>query len=188
MVNKKGYIKTLEAVIAIIMIIVVSYTLIPRSVETPPEPPLIIQDAMKFMNQQIETDEYIREKFIPYEGSGSPPPTWNPGIGEKHPIEESVKSIVEEATPPLYDFGCAACSAPHLCVINTPIDRNVYTTDVFIASGGGEQKPKLVRVWLWEKMTETEKVSFIADNNASIYYNKCFDCIQSNKDGNPCTV
>lgn len=180
MVNKKGYIKTLEAVIAIIMIITVSYTLIPRSVEKPPEPPLIVQDAMKFTNQKVETDEYTREKIVPYEGTTN---TWDPD--EENPFDR-LTSLVNESMPiALYDFSCAACSSPSLCIINTPLTRNVYTTDVFIASGGGEQNPKLVRVWLWEKLTGAEGTEFKTANPQA--YLKCCNCIKSNKNKKSCT-
>lgn len=180
MVNKKGYIKTLEAVIAIIMIITVSYTLIPKSMEKPPEPPLIVQDSMKFVNQKIETDEYTREKIVPYEGGIN---TWV--SDEENPFSR-LTSFVNQSVPiALYDFSCAVCSSPSLCIINTPINRNVYTTDVFIASGGGERNPKLVRVWLWEKLTGTEETEFKTSNPQS--YLKCCNCIKSNKNKKSCT-
>lgn len=179
MVSKKGYIKTLEAVVAIILVIMVSYTLIPQSVEKPPEPPLALQDAMQFMNQQIERDQYTREKIVPYNGETS---TW--GGSEEDPFDR-ITSFVTEATPNLYDFSCAVCSSPNLCIINTPLEKNVYVTDVFIASGGKEQNPKIVRVWLWEKLTGDDRINF-RDKN-SLYYNKCYDCISLNKKGKLCT-
>lgn len=179
MVNKKGYIKTLEAVIAIILIIVVSYTLISQHVETPPEPPLIVQGAMRFINEKIEFDEYIRERIIPYDGSTA---TWTPS--EENPFSR-ITSFVTESAPRAYDFGCTICSTTNLCFINTPLERSVYTSDVFIASGGKKQDPKLIRIWFWKQLTGDERTLFETQN--PLYYNTCFDCVGLNKNGKTCT-
>ena len=174
MVNKKGYIKTIESVIAIIIIITVSFAIIPQYLDKPPEPPLNVQDSMNYINQKVENDDYVRDTLVPWDGS-SYPSTWPRNeFGTipdgQHPIEDYLTSLVEQGVPPLYDFACAACATPHLCIVNTPIDRNVYPTEVFIASGGGEQDPKLVRVWLWERLTGTDRETYSTAN--SRYYNK----------------
>jgi len=143
MVNKKGYIKTLEAVIAIIMIIVISYTLIPQHVERPPDPPLVLQDAMKFINKEIELDEDLRLNLSKTSQQGSK-------------ANQKIVSIVEKYKPINYDFTCAICKFTHTCYIGSlPFEKNVYVTDVFIASNKKKQDPRIVRIWFWESTGQT---------------------------------
>ena len=134
MVNKKGYIKTLEAVIAVIIVIMVSYVLIAQRIEQKPEPPLVVQDAMRFINEELQFDEIIREGIVG--GTGG--------------VKDDIASIITENKPRNYDFICAICSDSSRCYIDTPFQRSVYVSDVFIASSKEEQNPKVVRIWFWE--------------------------------------
>lgn len=155
MVSKKGYIKTLEAVVAIIMIIVVSYTLIPRHIEKVPEPPLEVQDSMKFINEKIELNDSIRLGIV------------YPSEGVRMNIREVLESIIDKDKPQEYDYTCAICSDSSECFLDTPLEKNVYVSDVFIASSEKIQDPKIVRIWFWRKPTEE-----IID-----YLNQCKDMI-----------
>lgn len=138
MVNRKGYIKTLEAVIAIILIAVISYTLIAQHVETPPEPPLDLQGAMKFINEKIEFDENLRKKIV----------------RGQSPVDD-IASIINESKPQNYDFTCAICPG-NICFIDTPLEKSIYVSDVFIASSEEKQDPQIVRIWFWKKPTKSE--------------------------------
>lgn len=140
MVSKKGYIKTLEAVIAVILIIVVSYTLLSRHVETPPEPPLIVQGAMRFINEKIELNDSIRYGIVRRETG----------------IEDNIESIILDNKPRNYDFTCAVCSDSSTCFIATPLEKSVYVSDVFIASSEKKQNPKIIRIWFWAAPTKKE--------------------------------
>lgn len=139
MVNKKGYIKTLEAVVAIIIIVVISYTLIPQRIETQPIPPIPVQDSMRFINNKIELDETLRSGMI-----------------EGIRVDSEIADIIIENKPINYDFTCAICSDSRTCFVSTPLKRSVYVSDIFIASGGKKQNPKIVRVWFWEGCPEKD--------------------------------
>ena len=141
MVNKKGYIKTLEAVIAIILIATVSFILISQHVERPLEPPLIVQDAMSFINKKIEFDESLRSDVIRV----------------RLETKEKIESIINENKPKNYDFTCLICSNSNICFpVATPLEKNIYVSDVFISSSEKKQDPKIVRIWFWEKPTTRE--------------------------------
>ena len=72
---------------------------------------------MDYVNQKVENDFYVRETLVPYKGSDEDlPDTW-PSVFEladekNHPIKGHLSSIVKPGVPALYDFACAACSAP----------------------------------------------------------------------------
>lgn len=150
MVNKKGYIKTLEAVIAIIIIVIVSYTLIPRSEETPPEVPLILKGVQNIIGQSIQSNETIRNLTTIEEKLEDLP------YPDCRDMLKGIKGIIDKYAPLGYDYTCAVCSNPGTCLACTPIEKNVYMTDIFVASWEKQQNPKIVRVWFWKKPTPTD--------------------------------
>ncbi len=139
--NKRGYLRTLEAIIAIILLLVVFYTIIPKYVEPKPNPPLAVQDAQRFIISDISNDENLRTTIITSTDPSS-----------------AVEATIKRNIPPNYDFICAICTNTSACITTTPFDKVVYMSDVFIASSIGpslnEQSPKIVRFWMWNKPTE----------------------------------
>lgn len=160
MVSKKGYIKTLEAVIAIIIIVVISYTLIAQPTETPPDVPSIVKGAQKIIDQTIQFNETIRSLITKKEL----PPPQSPGREE---LLKGVQAIIDKQSPLGYDYTCAICSEPGKCLEYTPLDKNVYMTDVLIASSEEQQNVRIVRIWFWRKPTTEQEQSKI------FAYNSC---------------
>ncbi len=139
---KKGYMKTLEAVIAIILVLVATYTIIPRYVEPKPEQPLAIQDAQRFIVSSISQDDNLRAMLLTNDANA--------------PAALQIK--LQENIPLNYDFVCAICPKTSACVLPTPLDKTVYMNDIFVASTIGlklsEQNPKIIRFWIWAKPTK----------------------------------
>ncbi len=139
---KKGYMKTLEAVIAIILVLVATYTIIPRYVEPKPEQPLAVQDAQRFIVDGISQDDNLRAMLLTNDAGTA----------------LALQTKLQENIPRNYDFICAICPKTSACVLPTPIDKTVYMNDIFIASTIGlkltEQNPKIVRFWIWAKPTK----------------------------------
>lgn len=159
MVNKKGYIKTLEAVIAIIIIVIISYTLIAQPTETPPDVPSIVKGAQNVIDQTIQFNETIRTYLTTKELDDE----------EKRLLQEHIKSIIDKQVPPGYDYTCLTCSKPGECLAEyTPLDKSVYMTDVLIASSEEQQNVRIVRIWFWRKpTTEQEQAKIIAYNSCT---------------------
>jgi hypothetical protein len=139
--NKRGYLKTLEAILAIIIILVVVYTIVPKYVEPRPEPPLVVQDSQRFIISDISNDDALREQIL----TGDPL------------VAANVQDKIRARMPANYDFICAICSKTNSCVQITPLSKAIYMSDVFVASSMGlplaQQKPKIVRFWMWTKPT-----------------------------------
>ncbi|MFH1332377.1 MAG: hypothetical protein ABIH63_03795 [archaeon] len=150
--NKKGYLKTLEAIIAIILLLVVVYTVIPKYIEPRPEPPIAVQDAQRFIVNDISSDDELRATILTSTDDAL--------------ISSGVEKVVREHMLPNYDFVCAICPQTSACVMPSPLDKSVYMSDVFVASSMGfslgEQRPKIVRFWMWQKPT-----------NELAFYNAC---------------
>lgn len=146
--NKKGYLRTLEAIIAIVLVLIVGYVVIPKYVEPKPEPPLVVQDSERFIISDISNNESLRELIV----------TSNDDLA----ISSEVQNVISSRKPSNYDFICTICPQTNACIQASPLKKTVYMSDVFIAStierSLSEQNPKIVRFWMWEKPTPTDYV------------------------------
>lgn len=142
--DKKGYLRTLEAIIAIILLLVVIYTIIPKYVEPKPNPPLAVQNAQRFIISDISNDEQLRNITTTSKDNVL--------------IASTIGAAIKEHMPPNYDFACAICQNTSSCIRPTPFQKTIYMSDVFIASSLGprlsEQSPKIIRFWMWTKPTD----------------------------------
>jgi len=131
--DKKAYIKTLEAVIAIVAILVFVYAIIPdRSIEDPKTPP-VVKNAQNFIIKEISSNELIRDCVI------------NNPLCENSDL---IKNTISNNIPAGFDHAFKICETTN-CLADTPFDRSVYLTDVFITSTLENQQPKIVRIWIW---------------------------------------
>ena len=149
MVGKKGYIKTLEAVLAVLIIMIGSYALLPRNEEAPPTVPPLVESAKDYVTYSIMANNSLRNHIVEGQCVAAPD------------IESIITSDSNKPVLGLYDYSCLICTelGGATCVANTPIDRAVYMADVFISSAPtsllplSQQKPRVVRIWFWRKPT-----------------------------------
>lgn len=135
MVDKKGYIRTVEAIIAIVIILIVIFTLIPKKIEKSAKVPSIVEASQNFILKEMTVNETIRECIV------------NNTECENSTI---FKSIIEKNVPAGYEVAYKICDTSN-CVTNTSIDKDVFVNDIFIASTLETQNPKIVRLWTWRK-------------------------------------
>lgn len=155
MVNKKGYIKTLEAVIAIVIIVTIGYILTPRPTEPTPEVPPIVKGVQKIITSSIQFSETFRNILTKAKELPSP------GSDDGLTLIKGVNETIAKNSPLGYDYTCAICSNPGRCLVDyLPLEKSIYVTDVIIASGE-EQNPKIVRIWFWKKPTSSQDIKSI---------------------------
>lgn len=155
-VNKKGFLKTLEAVIAIIIAVTAVYLIMPKGIEPTPDPPLVVKSAQDSIVGSISNNDDLRVKILGLQDDPTLP-------GEPQKIEEvqnEVQHAIQEYMPPNYDFRCAVCRKTDHCILSTPLSKVAYMSDVFIASSLSleleNQYPKIIRFWMWPKPTKEE--------------------------------
>jgi len=143
---KRGYIRTLEAVIAIILILFATYTLTPRDIINPRETPYVIESAQDYVITEVMNNKDLREQIINYD-IGSDEAERQASILAAN---SSLQEIVTNRLPPGYEFSTAICTTP-TCVSLPSLATSVYTKDVIIAGETSQGKPvlRLVRVWFW---------------------------------------
>ena len=133
--NKKGYIKTVEAFIAIIIILIVVFFILPERPKQEFETPPIVESAQNFILNELTYNETARDCVI-----------------TNRLCENSIvfTSIIESNIPAGYNYTAKICDTT-TCVVPTPIDKDVYVSDIIISSTLEEQKPKIVRLWIWSR-------------------------------------
>jgi hypothetical protein len=134
MVNKKGYIKTIEAVIAIIAVLIFIFAITPDKSSKVPVTPPIIQSTQDYLTNEILTNNEIRNCVVT-----------NPQCENAQIMEDLMNNI-----PPGFSSIFKICEATKDCLISTPLDQSIYFTDVFVSSTIEVQDPKIVRIWIWK--------------------------------------
>jgi len=138
MVGKKGYIRTLEAVIAIVIILLFIFTVTPERVINPKKAPPQIESAQNYIFQKIENNPGLRAMVI---GSS--------GDGECKDVAPEINDLVFDNLPPGFDFVCAICSTTSCVFTPEGITTSVYMDDIMITPYDVHGSPKIIRVWFW---------------------------------------
>jgi len=123
--------KTLEAVIACILLLVFLVEVMPRTLEKEDATPtdiLVMEDTIvKSLSTNLR-DEVLRED------------------------NESVRMFLSSTVRDDLDFNFTITSLESELVLpKLPLDRSVYTKTVIIGANLTENNPKLVRIYLWRR-------------------------------------
>ncbi|MBI4154121.1 hypothetical protein HY501_02195 [Candidatus Woesearchaeota archaeon] len=142
MVNRKGYIKTLEAVIAIVLILLFLFTVINKPLEKKGGAPPIVKRSQEYILNEILVNDALRGKIIAADLS-------NPGSVSFQDANSSVAALVEANIPPGYSYTFLMCDQT-TCVTAPPsIEVDVYFDDIFISTSDATKNPRLLRLWFW---------------------------------------
>ena len=138
--NNKGFLRTLEAVIAIILVLSLILFLTPTKLSGSGEIPGSVVESQKTIVEEISLNETYRKCVLDNKGRSC--------IGMDYPCNE-VENFVRMNTPAGYDYNCEICDSSVSCVENlhVPVDRTVYARDIFIAG----RPSRIFRVYLWER-------------------------------------
>ena len=136
---KKGFIKTLEAVIAVILIVSFLFYVINKSGVRESEVPKNIEEAQRFILNEISEDKEFRGCIIDNFGG------CKTGSGCVSDLNEFIKKNI----PAGYDYECEICGQVESCVDLPPetLKKSVYVKDSFIAA----EQPKIFRLYIWRK-------------------------------------
>ncbi len=144
--DKRGFIKTIEAIIGIVMILGVMYLVIPKFTEKPMQQvPKIVETSQTIVTQQVLLNNEVRDCIIDVEVC--------PDGGV-----EMVGQVLEENQPPGYDYAFNICNTPN-CVCDTnckvpkgeyPVTGEVFMSDLFVSSDVVGKNHKIVRFWMWK--------------------------------------
>jgi len=134
--DKKGYIKTLEAVIAIVLILGFIFLYLPREDTGSNEVPPLVASAQDSIKESLTNDVALREAIINQDSND------NSG-------QDAMEELLEANLPPGFNGNFNICGTPTCIGEGVPVDKNIYVEDIIISATLETQKPKIVRVFIW---------------------------------------
>ncbi|HII15879.1 MAG TPA: hypothetical protein HA362_06220 [Nanoarchaeota archaeon] len=139
-IGKQGYIKTLEAVIAIVIILIFTFAVTPK-----PEPsyglPSSVENAQNYIMEEIGLNNELRTLIMDAVVANPEDPAY---------IE--IGQIASDNMPAGYGYSIGICLQSACATNSTPIadGRSIYTAESMISSGNSsDTTPRVVRLWMW---------------------------------------
>ena len=150
MVNKKGFIRTLEAVFAVILLLTIIYTTTP-SQEIDISKPNIITQAHSVIFAEISTNQDYRNCLlneIVTHGALNNAKGQYSGSTVPHICVQEINNFIEPFTPHGYVYLAEVCNQAKSCLgRNIPAEKSVFAESIMLAS----DNPKVFRVYFWEE-------------------------------------
>lgn len=138
--NNKGFLRTLEAVIAVIIVLSLILFLTPVRVSEVGDIPGTVAEAQKIIVEEVSLNESYRKCILDNKERSC--------IGMDYPCD-GIENFVRANTPAGYEYNCEICDSSVSCVENlhVPVDKTVFARDIFIAG----RPSRVFRVYLWER-------------------------------------
>ncbi len=131
--NKKGFIRTLEAIVAIVLIFSFIYFVLPKKAPAFGDVPDSVRVAEDFIVREILYNSDFRDLIFSTSDVGQ--------------CRADIDEFVREAVPYGYNYACETCSGAQTCIgaDAVPFDRDVYANSVYLI----RDQPKVLRVYMW---------------------------------------
>ena len=139
---KKGYIRTLEAVIAIVIILLFIFTITPERVTNPKAVPPQVENAQRYILDEVENNQDLRDEALAVASDGQ--------CGGDAAVAPNIDLLVSNNLPPGFAYSCAVCSTTSCVFTPEGVTTSVYVDDVMITPDNIADGPKIVRIWFWQ--------------------------------------
>ncbi len=132
--NKKGFVRTLEAVIAVIIVFGIILVVTPSRPSQDSETPAAIKEAQSFILDRISANEIYR-------------PCIQTAAAGECSVCPDIDAFVQQNQPKGYDYRCEICNSASTCSNPLPLDKSLYTDSRLIATNPA----KVLRLVFWEQ-------------------------------------
>jgi hypothetical protein len=145
--DKRGFIRTLEAVIAVIALFGFIFYMNSQVNVVDNEVPFVVQNMHNFIFEELGYNQEYRDCVMNdfTVGKCSRP---NDVPGEDWSCMEQLNDFIEANVPDGFEAECEVCRSSMSCLGDVlPIDRNIYANSLFISGND----PKIIRIYFWGK-------------------------------------
>lgn len=129
--NKKAWLRIVEAFLAILIVISAVLIIVSKT-----QTRVDISGDVNYKQRQVldivAKDDNLRERVIQ---------------GDSEYLNSRISSII----PQNWNFTTKICSIEDICNADTPLDREVYVSQIIITSSVNEYNPKKVKFFVWAK-------------------------------------
>ena len=144
--GKRGFIKTLEAVLAVIIVFIFMFTVRQTSGDSVVSS---MRDIQEGLLTGVSQDDMFRNCIVT-----SPDFVFSGIVGNNPCLNKDLKGYVENSLPSRFRdrYIIQACDANN-CILPPEVtgsgEKNLYTSAVIISSDLGTYNPKIFRIWMW---------------------------------------
>ncbi len=139
MVNKKGFLRILEAIIAIVLILGLIFYLTPRSMSEKGKIPRNIEELQQFVLKEVSYNATFRDCTLASD------------IGSckvSYGCRANINRFIDNSVPNDYDYEVEICKTSVSCFDGElPISKSVFADSSFI----GDENSRVFRIYIWEK-------------------------------------
>lgn len=140
MVNTKGFMRVIEAFIAVAIIAGVFGFIYVQKIQKPDQSDFVYQH-INIALKEISNNPELREAVL--ECNSNDP---------QDPDCTKIKNTIANIIPPNYEFGFNVCSLSEICYISSSQkNKEVFSDEISISSVLDKYNPKKVRISVWEK-------------------------------------
>jgi len=142
--NQRGWIRIVEAFVAILLITGVILVVLNKGYIKKEDPSLKIYETENGILREISTEENLRNEVL---GASPLPVEW---------IDFSlgvllVKQKIEEKTPSYLECSSRICSLNDECVLNSNLDKDIYAKSAVITGNNTIYDPRQIKLFCWMK-------------------------------------
>ena len=142
MFGKKGFIRTVEAVIAIILLLGLILFIFSDNNEILSRTPAAVKDANSYIINEFLHDNTFRNCF-----SNADEGNCNEKLDNF--CRDTVNDFISKSIPPGYSYACEVCKTSKSCSnLNIPQDKSVYPKSGFIYSEL-KKEGRIIRVYIF---------------------------------------
>jgi len=129
--NKKAWVRIVEAFIAIIIIASAFLIILQKQTSEANIEKVIHEKQIEILNM-ISDDETLRAEILDEDNSGT-------------------NLFISNILPSNLDFDTSICNLNEICIGNTPLDKQLYVSERMIISNLEKYNPKKLRFFIWVK-------------------------------------
>ncbi len=151
--NKRGFIRTIEAVIAIVILLGLVLTIFGDKPQEIKKTPDTVESSLNYITNEILNNEKFRNCFLSTSMSNNGDTCGNKLSGTCWGEPTKIKEFIDIATPPGYENHCEVCKTTRSCsnLLGVSEDKSVYPKSVFLYLSEDIEEARIVRIYLFEK-------------------------------------
>ncbi len=144
MKNKRGFVKIVEAFVAVMLVAGVLLFVVSRNSSVLSNKQSKIDDVEKSVLEEIAQREDYRDIILSVDDQSE---LTSSSAGKFGEIWTTVRTRVPESL----DFRIKVCQLEQICPLDNYPQKNVYTRAVAITTNITTYHPKQFKIWIWEK-------------------------------------
>lgn len=147
--NKKGWIRIVEAAVSILIITGVLLVVINKGYIGKKDISERVYDAQISVLREIEKDENLRDIILEVNNSELPT-EWDEFTGSLATIKTRINQrMLEQAS--YLECEAKLCELDKICVLEKYIEKDVYAQATIISANLEHYQPKQIKMFCWEK-------------------------------------